>query len=151
MASRAFGTVNEILSAGENSSNKRKSTIFNEIYRDVQNLSTANPVKDNGYTYNDNTIVKYNCDISYGIVSLSQSFSQNYELLTDVKTGSEICNPMTSGNNNYVNGCVNLPVINFAQLDTTPISKKSGPTGSVLYSDGNGGYLGGTGCRALYA
>ena len=81
---RCFDSFNTIQSASERSQEKRQQTIYGEIHKNIQELSTANPVKNNGLKYNSNTRINTTCDISNGFVDVAT----NYEMKRDVKNSN---------------------------------------------------------------
>ena len=87
---RCFDLNSKNLTASERSVEKRQQTIYNDIQQNILKNKTANPVKNNGSTYNSNTIVNQTCDISYGYVEVATS----YVILEDVKNGAKLCNPV---------------------------------------------------------
>jgi hypothetical protein len=101
---RCFDSATSILTASELSSEKRQQVIYNEIRRNVQQLNTGNPVKQNGQKYNRNTQINTTCDISSGYVEVAAS----YEVLTDVQDGAALCYPAPVITSTPAPSCSNL-------------------------------------------
>ena len=101
---RCFDSAKSILSASELSSEKRQQAIYSEIHRNVQQFNTANPVKENGKTYNRTTQINSTCDISSGYVEVAAS----YEVLMDVHDGAALCYPALVPTEEPTTLCSNL-------------------------------------------
>jgi len=164
MADRCFDRVKPKLSSSDLAIEKRQKTIYNEIRKNVQQLNTGNPVKNNGSTYNFNTIINSTCDISYGIIEVAES----YALRDDVKQGALLCNPIQVHTQiDTIRPDDSCYPFNLAFQDaysgkgdgstgpTGPVGQKGDPgtgeatpggiAGSVQYNNGLGGMTGGTG------
>ena len=111
MAQRCFDSFNVVLSASERSSKKRNTTIYTEIQKNVQQLHTANPIKQNGFYYNKNSVINPTCDISSGLVEVAKS----YELLADIKEGCSIIYPNQVSTPKYESWSGNLFSANYVK------------------------------------
>jgi hypothetical protein len=103
----SFNTTN--LSARERSSEKRNTTIYNEIRENIIQLNSGNPVKRNGFKYNRNSIINTTCDISSGFVNVASS----YELRNNIKQGAEQVYPVQVSTPKYQSWCGNLYSIDY--------------------------------------
>ena len=119
---RCFDSFNTILSASERMKNKRQTTIYNEVVKNVQQTQTVNPVKTNGYTYNKNLSLQPICDLSAGHVNTALS----YELRTDMKQGSQLVYPVPVSTPKYESWCGNLYSVNYQAHGVTTVIDMSG-------------------------
>jgi hypothetical protein len=112
-ANRCFDSFNATanLSARDRSLQKRDTTIYNELRRNIQQFHTANPTKKNGFKYNQTSIVNPTCDISNGDVANTSS----YDLKTSIKNGAELIYPVEVSTPKYQSWCGNLYSINYLQ------------------------------------
>ena len=114
---RCYDSFNTILSASELSAQKRKNSIFTEVKKNVANLNTANPVKHNGYQYNQNTHINPTCDISSGKVA----FGNSYDILNAYKAGAKNIYPVQVSTPKYETWCANLYSINYTAHDISNV------------------------------
>jgi hypothetical protein len=114
---RCYDSFNTILSASELSAQKRKNSIFTEVKKNVANLNTANPVKHNGYQYNQNTHINPTCDISSGKVA----FGNSYDILNAYKAGAKNTYPVQVSTPKYETWCGNLYSINYSAHDISNV------------------------------
>lgn len=85
---RAFDNPSVLkLTSNDLSIRTRDKTIYNEIRKNVRDLSNNNPTKTNGYKYHTTTI-NVNCDISGGYVE----YVDNYELKRSISNGRNLIN-----------------------------------------------------------
>jgi hypothetical protein len=108
---RCFDSFNTVLDAGERSSQKRDTAIYNEIRKNVTTLHTGNPIKKNGFKYNQNSIINPTCDISSGYVSVAGSF----ELRNNIKQGAELLYPQSVSTPKYETWCGNLYAVEYTK------------------------------------
>ena len=128
MAQRCFDSFNQILSASERSSKKRNTTIYTEIQKNIQNLQTANPLKNNGYYYNKNTSVNPTCDISSGSVE----FAQSYEMKADIKEGASNIYPVQVSTPKYESWCGNLYSVDYVKYGINNVVQMDSSTNIVV-------------------
>jgi len=134
---RCFDSFNTIQSASERSQEKRQQTIYGEIHKNIQELSTANPVKNNGLKYNSNTRINTTCDISNGFVDVAT----NYEMKIDVKNGANLLYPSQTATPKYQSWCGNLYSADYSKYNVqNPVSNDSSfnnivvdPSGVLFY------------------
>ena len=74
----------------------------------MQELNTANPLKNNGSKYNINTKINTTCDISNGFVDIAT----NYQIKNDVKQGAKIIYPSQVATPKFQSWCGNLYTLN---------------------------------------
>ena len=110
-SNRCFDSYNAKLSASERSVKKRTVAIYNEILKNVEQYDTANPVKQNGYTYNRNSIVNQTCDISSGYVDVAV----NYAIRADIKQGASTVYPVQVSTPKYESWCGNLYSVDYVK------------------------------------
>ena len=108
---QCFNTGKPQLTASERSAEKRKVAIYNEIKENVKNLQTANPLKKNGFTYNQNTKQNPSCDISNGLVN----YAGNYTLLADLKQGAQLLYPLNVSTPKYESWCGSKYSVDYAK------------------------------------
>jgi hypothetical protein len=118
---RCFDSYNAKLSASDLSREKKQTTIYNEIQKNVQQFNTSNPVKKNGNQYNKNTLVNSSCDISSGYVETAL----NYELLASVKQGAALVYPVQVSTPKYESWCGNLYSVDYLQHGVTNVVEAS--------------------------
>ena len=128
MAQRCFDSFNVVLSSGERSSKKRNTAIYTEIQKNVQQLNTANPIKQNGFYYNKNSVINPTCDISSGLVSVAKS----YELLADIKEGSSIIYPTLVSTPKYESWCGNLFSANYVKYGVGNVVQVDSSTNIII-------------------
>jgi hypothetical protein len=128
MAQRCFDSFNVVLSSGERSSKKRNTAIYTEIQKNVQRLNTANPIKQNGFYYNKNSVINPTCDISSGLVSVAKS----YELLADIKEGSSIIYPTLVSTPKYESWCGNLFSANYVKYGVGNVVQVDSSTNIII-------------------
>jgi len=128
MAQRCFDSFNVVLSSGERSSKKRNTTIYTEIQKNVQRFNTANPIKQNGFYYNKNSVINPTCDISSGLVSVAKS----YELLADIKEGSSIIYPTLVSTPKYESWCGNLFSANYVKYGVGNVVQVDSSTNIII-------------------
>jgi hypothetical protein len=136
---RCFNSFNQKLSASDRSTEKRTTTIYNEVRKNVQQFHTGNPVKTNGYKYNQNSFVNATCDISGGYVDAAIS----YEIRADMKQGAGIIYPVQVSTPKYESWCGNLysadylehGVNNVVQADASFNNIVIDPSYVLFYSD----------------
>lgn len=114
---RCYDSFNTILSASERSAKKRKTAIFTEVKKNIGALNTANPVKLDGFSYNQNTIINPTCDISSGRIN----FGGSYAILKDYKDGSKIVYPKHISTPKYEAWCGNLYSIDYSANGITNV------------------------------
>ena len=108
---RCFDSFNTVLDARERSQHKRDTAIYNEIRKNVIISGTGNPIKNNGYRYNRNSIINPTCDISSGYVNVASS----YEIKTNIKQGAELLYPQDVSTPKYEGWCGNLYSVNYSK------------------------------------
>jgi len=136
---RCFDSFNTILSASERSQEKRQQTIYGEIHKNIQDLNTANPVKNNGVKYNSNTRINTTCDISNGYVDVAT----NYEMKRDVKDGAKLLYPSQTATPKYQSWCGNLYSADYLKYNVqNPVSNDASfnnividPSGELFYDN----------------
>jgi len=128
MAQRCFDSFNVVLSSGERSSKKRNTAIYTEIQKNVQQLNTANPIKQNGFYYNKNSVINPTCDISSGLVSVAKS----YKLLADIKGGSSIIYPTLVSTPKYESWCGNLFSANYVKYGVRNVVQVDSSTNIII-------------------
>jgi hypothetical protein len=129
---RSFNSFNTILSAGERSAKKRQTTVYNDVVKNIAQTQSANPVKKNGYTYNKNTGLQPICDLSAGHVN----FARNYEILADMKQGSQLVYPVPVSTPKYESWCGNLYAVNYQAHGVATVVDASGiidPSYNLFY------------------
>lgn len=119
---RCFKSYNNVLTASERSSEKRKKTIYNELQQNIQQLNSANPTKKDGRTYNRNTKINVTCDISSGNVE----YAASYEILRDVVQGAELINPPQISTPKYESWCGNLYLVDYAKHNVQKVVSVDG-------------------------
>ena len=127
-SNRCFDSFNPKLSASDRSSEKRTTAIYNEIRQNVINLKTANPLKTNGYKYNQNSIVNQTCDISSGFVNVAAS----YELRADIKQGATNIYPVQVSTPKYESWCGNLYSANYAKHGVNNVVKADASFNNIV-------------------
>jgi hypothetical protein len=125
---RCFKSYNNILTASERSSEKRQQAIYTEIQKNVKQLNTANPVKKNGYKYNNNTKVNQTCDLSNGYVD----FAVSYDILHDVTQGAALVYPVQVSTPKYESWCGNLYSVNYTKYNVNNIVSTDGSLNIVI-------------------
>jgi hypothetical protein len=113
---RCFDSFNKNISASERSSEKRNTTIYNELYKNIDQLDTANPTKSNGYKYNKNSSITQ-CNIHSGKVDTSIS----YDIKTSIEQGAELIYPQIISTPKYENWCGNLYSVDYSRHDVNNV------------------------------
>jgi len=127
-SNRCFNSFNEIVPASVLSAEKRNKTIYGELLNNVEKLHTANPVKKNGYKYNQNSIVNQTCDISSGFVNVAAS----YELRADIKQGATNIYPVQVSTPKYESWCGNLYSANYAKHGVNNVVKADASFNNIV-------------------
>jgi hypothetical protein len=130
---RCFDSYAPILSAREQSDNKRNVTIYNDIHKNIQQLHTANPVKSDGYTYNDNSIVNPSCTNTTGYVDVAKS----YEIMANIKQGALSVNPSQMITPKYESWCGNLYSVNYKQYHVNNVVQTDTSFSNIVVDPSN--------------
>ena len=130
---RCFDSYAPILSAREQSGNKRNVTIYNDIHKNIQQLHTANPVKIDGYTYNDNSIVNPSCTNTTGYVDVAKS----YEIIANIKQGALSVNPSKMITPKYESWCGNLYSVNYKQYHVNNVVQTDTSFSNIVVDPSN--------------
>lgn len=127
-SNRCFNSFNEIVPASVLSAEKRNKTIYGELLNNVEKLHTANPVKKNGYKYNQNSIVNPSCDISGGYVDVAI----NYEIRSAIKNGADAVYPKTTATPKYESWCGNLYSVNYDSHQVNSVVKADASFNNIV-------------------
>ena len=138
-SNRCFDSFNANVSAGDYSIEKRNTTIYNEINKNVTQLLTANPVKSNGFTYNRTTTVNPTCSMTTGYLNTAIS----YEIKSSVVQGAELVNPPHVVTPKYESWCGNLYSVTYSshgvndvvQADASFINVVVDPSYLIFYDE----------------
>jgi len=92
-----------VLSAKQYSDNQRRVTIYGNVAANYFTTGTANPKKQNQYTYNNNISLRGKC----------LEAARSYELLQDYVAGDAIANPVLVSTPKYESWSGNLYTVDY--------------------------------------
>jgi hypothetical protein len=127
-SNRCFDSFNATLSSGERSAEKRSTAIYTEILKNVKTLNTGNPVKRNGYKYNQNSLINVTCDISGGYVDTAI----NYETRANIKQGASLIYPVPVATPKYESWCGNLYSENYSNHGVQSVVKADASFNNIV-------------------